>query len=151
MDVFDRRILKALISNSKSTLREIGRKAGLFSASSISKRISSLEAEGYIKGYRAVIDYEKLGYNFITVTLIRAKYRENYSKEIGKKLSQIPGVISVYFLLGEIDFIVITVSKNKDDYARILDRISSIDGIIRSDTRTILETYKEHDFTNIEI
>lgn len=151
MDIFDRRIIKLLAANSKTTLKEIGRRIGIFSASSISKRISSLEKEGYIKGYTAEINYEKLGFNFITATFVQARYRYNYSREIGRMLSKIPGVVSVYFILGEIDFVVITVSKSKEDYAHILDQISQIDGVQRSDTRTVLEVHKDYSLSNLDL
>lgn len=151
MDTFDRRILKLLATNSKMTLKDMGRKVGLFSASSISKRISALEEEGYIKNYKAEVDYEKLGYNFLTITFIQAKYRYNYSREIGRKLSEIPGVVGVYFILGEIDFVIFTISKNKDEYSQILDQVSQIEGIERSDTRTILETHKSYSLSGLEM
>lgn len=151
MDTFDKRILKLLAANSKMTLKEMGRKVGLFSASSISKRISSLEEEGYVRNYRADIDYEKLGYNFMTITFIQAKYRYGYSRDIGKQLSDIPGVIGVYFILGEIDFVVFTISKNKEEYSQILDKISQIEGVERSDTRTILETHKNFSLSDLEM
>lgn len=151
MDVFDRRIMKVLADNSKKGLKEIGREVGLFSASSVSKRISNLEKEGLVKGYRSDIDYGKLGYDFLTVTFVKANYRYNYDKEIGKNLSKIKGVVAVYFLLGEIDFVLLTLSKSKDDYARILEQISSIEGVERSDSRTILEVYRDYSLSGLEL
>lgn len=150
MDVFDSRILKSLSRNSKKGLKEIGKEAGLFSASSVSKRITGMEKEGIIRGYTCEVNYESLGYDFLTVTFVKANYKYNYNKEIGKSLSRIKGVVGVYFLLGEIDFVLLTLSKNKEDYARILDQISSIEGIDRSDSRTILEVYKDYDLSDLD-
>ncbi len=150
MDVFDRRILKSLAGNSKKGLKEIGKEAGLFSASSVSKRITGMENEGIISGYTCDVDYGKLGYDFLTITFVKANYKFNYNKEIGKSLSNIKGVIAVYFLLGEIDFVLLTVSKNKEEYAKILDQISSIEGVERSDSRTILEVYKDYDISGLD-
>lgn len=151
MDNFDRRILKVLQEDSSLSLKEIGMKVGLFSPSAISKRINILKNNGYIKKTGAVIDYGKLGYSFTTLTLIRGRYGSNYKDTIAEKLNKIKGVVSVYFLLGDVDFVIYTVTRNKDEYSKILDTISSIPEIERSDTRTILETYKEMDFGSIEI
>jgi len=151
MDNFDLRILKKLEMNAKLSLKDIGRNVGLFSPSAISKRISILEKEGYIKNYRAILDYQKLGYNFMTVTFIKAKYAPKYSEEIAKKLVKIKGVISVYFLLGDIDFVLITINKTKDDYARILDELTNIVEIERTDSRTVLKVFKEYEYDNILI
>ncbi len=151
MDTFDARILKILQEDATLSLKEIGMKVGLFSPSAVSKRIRNLEKEGYIKKIRAEIDYGKLGYGFQTLTLIRGKYGPSYKETIAQKLKEIPGVVSIYFLLGDVDFIIYTLTKNKDEYTRILDRLSSIPEIERSDTRTILEIYKEMDFSSLEI
>lgn len=150
MDVFDSRILKSISMNSKKGLKEIGREVGLFSASSVSKRISGMEKEGLIRGYRSDIDYEKLGYDFLTITFVKANYKYNYNKEIGKSLSKIKGVVGVYFILGEIDFVLITLSRSKEDYSKILDQISSIEGVERSDSRTILEVYKDYNISGLD-
>lgn len=133
------------------TLKDIGVKIGLFSASSISKRINSLEEQGYIRGYQADLDLEKLGHNFMTITFVHAKYKHNYSKEIGKELAKIRGVLSVFFLLGEIDFIVITSCRDKQEYSAILDDISKIEGIERSDTRTVLDVIKNYSLSNVDV
>lgn len=151
MDVFDRRIMKVLVDDSKKGLKEIGREVGLFSASSVSKRISNMEKEGLIRGYRGDVDYGKLDYDFLTVTFVKANYKHNYDKDIGKRLSQIKGVVAVYFLLGEIDFVLLTLSKSKDEYAKILEQISQIDGVERSDSRTILEVYKDYSLSNLDL
>lgn len=92
-----------------------------------------------------------MGFSFVTLTLIRGKFGGNYKDTIAEKLRRVPGIISVYFLLGDIDFIIHTISRNKEEYSKILDRISSTAEIERSDTRTILQTYKEMDFGTIEI
>lgn len=150
MDVFDSRILKAIAGNSKKGLKEIGREAGLFSASSVSKRITGMEEDGVIRGYKCDVDYGMLGYDFLTVTFVKANYKYNYNKEIGKSLSRIKGVVAVYFLLGEIDFVLLTLSRSKEDYAKILEQISSIEGVERSDSRTILEVYKDYTIAGLD-
>ncbi len=151
MDEFDKRILKLLREDATLSLKEIGRRVGLYSPSAISKRIEMLRMNGFIKKITATIDYSRMGFTFVTLTMIRGKYGGNYKDTIAEKLKRIPGIVSVYFLLGDIDFMIKTVSKSKEDYSKILDRISSIAEIERSDTRTILQTYKEMDFGSIEI
>ncbi|MGC8561702.1 MAG: Lrp/AsnC family transcriptional regulator [Thermoplasmata archaeon] len=151
MDEFDKRILKLLREDATLSLKEIGKRVGLYSPSAISKRIEVLKMNGYIKKITATIDYSKMGFSFVTITLIRGKYGGNYKEIIAEKLKKIPGIVSVYFLLGDIDFMVQTVSRGKDEYSKILERISSINEIERSDTRTILQTFKEMDYNTVDI
>lgn len=150
MDEFDKRILKLLEQDATLSLKEIGKKVGLYSPSAISKRIEGLKKNGYIKKITASLDFTKLGFNFFTITLVKGNYGSNYKERIAEKLKEIPGIVCVYFLLGDIDFLIYTVSKTKEDYSKILERISSIPEIERSDTRTVLETYKEFDFTSVD-
>ncbi|MEM4379526.1 MAG: Lrp/AsnC family transcriptional regulator [Thermoplasmatales archaeon] len=151
MDEFDKRILKVLREDATLSLKEIGKRVGLYSPSAISKRIENLKMNGYIKKVSATIDYSKMGISFSTLTMLRGKYGGNYKDVIAEKLKKIPGVVSVYFLLGDIDFAVYTLCRNKEEYEKILDRISSIPEIERSDTRTILTTYKDMDFSSVEL
>lgn len=43
----------------------------------------------------------------------------------------------------------VTISKNKEDYERILDELTDIEEIERTDSRTVLNTYKEYDISSI--
>ncbi|MEM0159975.1 MAG: Lrp/AsnC family transcriptional regulator, partial [Candidatus Micrarchaeaceae archaeon] len=123
---------------------------GLYSPSAVSKRIDDLKKKGFIKKISATLDFSKLGFNFYTMTFVRGKYGLNYKDKIANQLMGIPGIVSVYFLLGDIDFLLYTVSKDKQEYSKILDRISSIPEIERSDTRTVLQSYREMDFSTVD-
>lgn len=150
MDEFDKRILKLLEKDATLSLKEIGKKVGLYSPSAISKRIEGLKKNGYIKKISATLDFSKLGFNFSTITLIKGNYGTDYKEKIAEKLKKIPGIICVYFLLGDIDFLLYTISRSKEDYSKLLDQLSSIPEIERSDTRTILETYSEMDLSRVD-
>ncbi|MEM0050144.1 MAG: Lrp/AsnC family transcriptional regulator [Candidatus Micrarchaeaceae archaeon] len=150
MDNFDRRILRLLEQDATLSLKEIGKSVGLYSPSAVSKRIDDLKKKGFIKKISATLDFSKLGFNFYTMTFVRGKYGPNYKDRIANQLMEIPGIVSVYFLLGDIDFLLYTVSKDKQEYSKILDRISSIPEIERSDTRTVLQSYREMDFSTVD-
>ncbi|MCH4554382.1 winged helix-turn-helix transcriptional regulator, partial [Aestuariibaculum sp. L182] len=71
LDAFDRKILSSLQEDGRLTNNELSERINL-SASQCSRRRSRLEEEGFIRGYRAEIDREKLGLgivNIISVTL----------------------------------------------------------------------------------
>ena len=151
LDTFDVRILKTVETDAELQLKEIGKKVGIFSPSAISKRLKSLKHGGYIKRVTAKLDYSKLGFNFMTITFVRAKFSKNYNNLIGHKLQKLPGVVSLYFLLGDIDFVMVTVNRSKEEYEKTLDILMAIEGIERSDTRVVLQTFSEMDFRNVDI
>lgn len=61
IDIRNRRILNELDRNCRQSFANIGKNIGL-AKNSVKYRIMQLEEEGIIKGYRAVIDVAKLGY-----------------------------------------------------------------------------------------
>lgn len=149
MDSFDLKILRELSKDSRKPLREIGKAIGIYSPSAISRRIKEMQRDKIIKGFKAEIDFNKLEYNFITVTFVRAKYGVNYHDIIADKIIKIKGVIDVFFLLGDIDFYLLCATKNRDDYLNILNELEKITEIERSDTHTVQKIYKYHDISNI--
>ena len=58
MDEKDESILKALEKNAKLSSRAIAEKVGL-PISTVHRRIKKLEKDGIIKGFKAIIEYEK--------------------------------------------------------------------------------------------
>ena len=149
MDNFDIRILKEISNNSRKPLRDIGKSIGIFSPSAISRRIREMQENSIIKGFKAEIDFKKLGYNFITVTFVRAKYGTQYHDVVAEKIMKIRGVIDIFFLLGDIDFYLFCATRDKDDYVNILNELEKITEIERTDTHTVLNMYKYHDISNI--
>jgi len=149
MDSFDLRILKEISRDSRKPLKEIGKAIGIYSASAISRRIKEMQENNIIKGFKAEIDFGKLGYNFVTATFVRAKYGIEYHDIVAEKIMKIKGVIDVLFLLGDIDFYILCATKTKDDYVIILNELEKITEIERSDTHTVLNIYKYHDIANI--
>lgn len=149
VDEVDYKILKILESDSDTSLSEIGRKVGIFSAPAISRRIKNMKKEGIINRYSIELNWEKLGLNFIIITFVRAKYSTDYMDNVAEQIKAIVGVVSVYFLLGDIDFVLVTMSKNKEDYENILSQLTKIIEIERTDSRTVLKVFKEHDYSSI--
>lgn len=64
MDDIDRKILKILQENARTSLKTIAEKTFL-SSPAVSARIEKLEKDGIISGYHAMIDPMKLGYHII--------------------------------------------------------------------------------------
>ena len=64
MDDIDRKILKILQENARTSLKTIAEKTFL-SSPAVSARIEKLEKDGIISGYHAVVDPMKLGYHII--------------------------------------------------------------------------------------
>jgi DNA-binding Lrp family transcriptional regulator len=74
----DVKLLAELMKNSRRSDRELARVIGV-SQPTISRAISKLEKEGYIKEYTVIPDYSRLGYQLAVFTLVKS--RSGLSKE----------------------------------------------------------------------
>ncbi|MGA8932770.1 MAG: Lrp/AsnC family transcriptional regulator, partial [Pseudolabrys sp.] len=61
LDAIDRKILKEMQDDGRITNVELASRVGI-SAPPCLRRVRALEEAGYIKGYRALLDEKKLGY-----------------------------------------------------------------------------------------
>lgn len=142
IDKLDAKILRILQNDCRTSMKKIAKQLGV-PKSTIHNRIKRLEADRIIEGYHAKLDATKLGKDFITITNVRAKYGPSYHKNVGKKLAQIPGLWGVYLVFGEIDFVVLAKSDNREDFMKKLEKIMDIPEIERSNTEIVASVIKE--------
>lgn len=151
MDLIDLKILDIIIKDSDTPLKEIGRICGINSPSAVSKRIKKLKEENVIKKFVPIIDYSKFGLNFIAVTFIRAKYGKSYTDKLSLKLKNVSGLITLLEILGEIDFVMITLNKDQESYKENMRYMMSLDEVERTDTRVVVDNFMLCDFGNINL
>jgi DNA-binding Lrp family transcriptional regulator len=142
MDKVDYAILNILQEDCRTSLEEIARRVKI-PKSTVYYRVKKLEERGVIEGYYAKINAAKLGKEYIAVILVRAKYGPGYHGRVGKKIAEIPGVWAVYFVLGDIDFVVMVRADGREDYMRILSTLMNMEEIERTSTQIVAEIIKE--------
>ncbi len=126
LDELDRKIINLLQENARMKNSEIAQKLGK-PTSTIYERVKKLEKAGVIKGYRAVVDPRKVGYEIVGFILGEPRYTEDLDwEEVGRKLAKIPGVQEVYFLTGQDDYLLKLRAKDSDDYSRITQEAAKI-------------------------
>jgi Lrp/AsnC family leucine-responsive transcriptional regulator len=97
LDDFHWEIIRELQLNARITIVEIGKRIGL-SAPAVKERIKKLEEEGYIKGYRTVVDYDKLGLS-VPVFISYKGTRISHGDMI-KMVDKMPEVVEWYGITG---------------------------------------------------
>ena len=111
--------------------------------STLHYRIKRLEKDGVIDGYYAKVNALELGYDYVAIVLVRAKYGPHYHERVGRKIASIPGVWAVYYVLGDFDFIVLIRATNRTDYMSKLEQLSSMNDIERTSTQMAAKIVKE--------
>jgi DNA-binding Lrp family transcriptional regulator len=141
-NMIDRSILKLLQQDCRVPLDVLAKKIGV-PKSTLHYRIKRLEKEGVIGGYYAKVDPLKLGYDYVAVVLVKARYGPNYHEKLGKKIAKISGVWGVYYVLGEYDFIILIRAKDREDYMNKLELMSSMPDIERTNTQVAAKVLVE--------
>ena len=101
LDAHDGRILAELQRDARITMAELGRRVHL-SQPAVTERVRKLELSGYIKGYRAVVDPQRLGYGIRAIVRVgRAEYAR-----VVKLIEQTPEVLNAYNVTGEDSWIL---------------------------------------------
>lgn len=109
IDQTDIKILNSLKQDSRVSHRRLAGKLGI-SGVMASARIKTMEDFGLLKGYTALLDPAKLGYDLTAIIFIQME--GGYIKNLEAELSQMTNVIAVYEITG--DFDVVAVVKFKD-------------------------------------
>ncbi|MBT0534619.1 Lrp/AsnC family transcriptional regulator [Riemerella anatipestifer] len=130
LDQVDFSILRELVEDSSQSVKEIAAKVSL-SVTPVHDRIKKLEANGYIKGYTAIVDAEKLGYGFTTYLQIKLiKHQEEIFEKFKTEILSFEEVTEVAFVSGDYDAIVKLLLKDLHHYEEfILKKISKLDVI----------------------
>ena len=142
LDETDRRVLTMLQRDCRVPLQEAAEVLRV-PKSTVHYRIRKLEQDGIVEGYHAKVSASRLGYDYLAVVLVRAKYGPRYHEKLGRRLAKISGVSAVYYVLGEIDFIVLIRAKDRDDYMHKLTQMSSMGDIERTSTQIVAKVMKE--------
>jgi DNA-binding Lrp family transcriptional regulator len=112
LDGFDLKILTHLQDDGRLTSNELSELIAL-SPSQCSRRRARLEGEGYIQGYRAHLDREKLGLDLLVVIAVTlATHNRDNAKRFQRLVEDLPDVLECYALTGEMDYHLKVVTRD---------------------------------------
>ncbi|MFU0503517.1 Lrp/AsnC family transcriptional regulator [Pseudaminobacter sp. NGMCC 1.201702] len=144
IDQFDRKILSFLQADGRLTNNELSERVNL-SASQCSRRRQRLEEDGFIQGYSARLDRDRLGFplvNIISVTL--ATHNRDNAQRFAELLSRLPEVQEAHALTGEMDYILKVVTPDLKSLADFVnDVLLPHESVQHVKTAIVLQTLKE--------
>ena len=143
----DQKILKLLYQNGKLTAEDIATRLGA-DVSTVADRIKEMEKAGIIRGYKAVIDWEKLDSVYVSaiIELKVTPKAELGFEEIAEKVMKYPEVESVYLMSGTYDLNVVVKGKTFQQVAMFVAKeLSTIPAVQSTATHFVLRRYKESD------
>ena len=140
LDETDVKILKTLTLDARLSSRQIAKQCGISIGTALS-RIRKMEAEGIIRGYSALLDQEKLGFELTVVTEITVS--KGRLLEMENEIARLPNVCCVYDLTGLADAAIIAKFKNREELSKFTKHLLSLPYVERTNTHVVLTTIKE--------
>ncbi|HEY6853631.1 MAG TPA: Lrp/AsnC family transcriptional regulator [Gemmatimonadales bacterium] len=136
MDAIDRKILRLLAADARSSYQAIADEVGL-SRPAVMERVKRLEEAHYVRGYRVELDRARVG--FPVTAFVNVRYgNSNYSGNEPKmhELAQHPGVLECHHVAGDDCFILKVVAPDLDGLQAILRTL--VGGEQQMSTRTTI-------------
>jgi Lrp/AsnC family transcriptional regulator, leucine-responsive regulatory protein len=123
LDRFDVNILDELQRDGRLSNAELCTRVGL-SAAPCWRRVRRLENEGYIDGYHASVNREKIGLGVVAfVRLFAERNTGAVTGEIKRQILALPQVLSCHHISGEGSFEIVVVHTDLEAYARFVREV----------------------------
>ena len=139
-DDLDSKILAMLLADARKSARELGSKLGV-STSTVTARMERLEASGIVRGFSAVVEFQKLGYELTVITEIIVS--KGKLLEMEREIAKIQGVCAVYDVTGEVDAVVISKCRNREELSNFTKGLLGMPFVERTNSHIVLTTVKE--------
>lgn len=112
MDKINKRILNSLLKNGRISITNLSKEVGL-SIPAVTERVRKLEDQGFIEGYVAVVNPEKIGFPVSAIIGITAfKPQKN---NLLRDLKNMPEVFECLHVTGDDSYLIkIFVQTNKE-------------------------------------
>jgi len=143
IDDIDRQIIKLLQLNPRMSYSEISREIG-FSRNAIKYRLKSLREEGYLLGFRTVLNPRKFGKKITAVISLKTDLSD--INQVKKNLLEMPELLMVFYVSGKYPFSVIGLFDDHDDLQHFLNNSLSDIPINEFDVKVIIDEIKDTDF-----
>lgn len=137
-------LLNALQHDPRASAADLATRVGLDAAETAAE-IARLEAEGIIKSYRAIIDWEKIGgklvYAFVDV---QVQPQEDFGFDaIARRLALFDEVHSLYLVSGRQDLLVVVEGRDYREVALfVAEKLAPLKGVVSTATSFVLRKYK---------
>ena len=141
LDTKDKAILDILSNSGREPASSISSKIGM-SVPAVIERINKLQESEVIQGYKAVVNYEKLGMD-ISALITLVSESSDYYYDVIKLAKGADEVVKCFATTGAGSHVLLIRTKDTATLEKFLRKIQQWPGIIRTETQLILSSNKE--------
>ncbi|MFC4626255.1 Lrp/AsnC family transcriptional regulator [Daeguia caeni] len=145
LDQFDLRILEIMSDDGRIPVTELSKKVGL-SKTPCQARLKRLVEQGYILGFRAAVNPEKLGLDHIAFTTVKlSDTREAALEAFNTAVRKIREVEECHMIASSFDYLLKVRTSNIRRYREVLgEKISSLPNVASTSTFVVMESVKDN-------
>jgi Lrp/AsnC family leucine-responsive transcriptional regulator len=144
IDQIDRKILDELSRDGRVSVAELSRRVNL-SKTPCQARIKRLEEQGYILGYRAVIDPKRLGLPHVAFVEVKlSDTRKAALEAFNKAVRALPEVEQAHMIASSFDYLLKVRTKDITAYREVLgEKLSALPHVAQTSTHVSMEAVKD--------
>ena len=146
LDRHELKIIKQLSVNGRMPVTTLAQRVGI-SKTPCQTRLNRLLSQGFILGFKAIINPKKLALQHIAFVQVTLKTTTKQALfEFNKAIKQIPEIEQCHMIASSFDYLLKVRTKDIDSYRGVLtDSISSLPYIDSTSTHISLEAVKDSD------
>ena len=140
LDEKDKKIMDILVESGREPASNIASQIGL-SVPAVIDRINKLHEADIIKGFKAEINYEKLGMDVSALITLVSDSSQHYY-EVIEMAKNVPEVINCFATTGSGSHVLYIRTENTNTLEKLLRNIQQWPGVNRTETQLILSLGK---------
>ena len=144
LDRFDQLILQVLSTDGRIPVTNLAKRIGM-SKTPCQNRLKRLQADGYIVGFRAVLNPKKLGRDHVAFTEVTlSDTRESALDAFNKAVQSVPEIEQCHMIAGSFDYLLKIRTADIQTYRRILGEIiTALPHVSNTSTYVTMQSVKE--------
>ena len=139
IDNKDDKIINILLSSGREPASSISEKLGM-SVPTVIDRIKKMQEADIITGFKAIVDYKKLGLDVSAFITVISESSDNFS-DIVNRSQKTSEVVKCFATTGSGSHVLLVNAANTESLEKILRKVQSWPGVKRTETQIILSSH----------
>jgi len=144
LDRLDRNILATLGREGRLSMSELAAKVGL-TKTPVQARVKRLEKDGYIRGYSAIVDRERMGEGHVAFVQVKLSDTRSLALDaFNRAVQKVAEIEQCHMMAASFDYLLKVRTRDIAAYRRVLgERISALPHVAQTSTFVAMETVKD--------
>lgn len=141
VDELDTRILRLLIEQPRTSVREYARILGV-ARGTVQARIDRLERDGVITATGPVLSPAALGHPVLA--FVHIEVTQGHLDEVGDALAAVPEIVEAFSITGGGDLLTRVVARDNGHLEDVIQQLIQLPGVVRTRTEMALREQVPH-------